>query len=310
MKIVVTGGAGYVGTELTAKLAANPGISEIVIYDNLSRGQHSFFLAPRISSGKIRFVHGELLDSRKLRKAIEGAEVVYHLAAKVTTPFANQDAHSFEQVNQWGTAELSYILEDSSLDVKTVVFASSTSVYGSSAGKLVDEEVAPNPKTYYGISKMLAEDMIRRLLGTKLRTFIVRLGNVYGHSKSMRFDAVINRFMFNAHFNGKITVQGNGKQLRSFVSVDNAAHALSELIRREDIPQGTYNLATHIYSVNELAELIRQVYPSIDVQYVQQSLTLKSLAVDPHSGLNKYGIITPTTDILEDLRKIKENFAF
>ena len=97
MNILITGGAGYIGTELSNILAKDEQVNEVVIYDNLSRENYNLFLGhKREKHEKIRFVHGEILDSRSFKKALEGIDVVYHLAAKVTTPFANIDSHFFE----------------------------------------------------------------------------------------------------------------------------------------------------------------------------------------------------------------------
>ena len=109
MRILVTGGAGYIGTELIKALAKDDNIEEVIVYDNLTRHNFTFFIGNRYSHAeKVRFVEGDILDSRKVRKVIDGVHTVYHLAAKVTTPFANTDPHFYEQVNHWGTAELVY----------------------------------------------------------------------------------------------------------------------------------------------------------------------------------------------------------
>ena len=113
MNILITGGAGYLGTELVHVLAANEDVEQILIYDNLSRGNYNLFLQDRFKHNKVTFVQADILDSRQLRNSLKDVDVVYHLAAKVTTPFANIDAHFYEQVNHWGTAELIYALEDS-----------------------------------------------------------------------------------------------------------------------------------------------------------------------------------------------------
>ena len=107
MNILITGGAGYLGTELVKLLAKAEQVASIVIYDNLDKSSNNLFLGHTLpGKERIKFVHGDLLDSRKLRKTLDGVDVVFHLAAKVTTPFANNDPHFFEQVNNWGTAEL------------------------------------------------------------------------------------------------------------------------------------------------------------------------------------------------------------
>ena len=107
MKVVVTGGAGYLGSELVHRLAFNERIEQILIYDNLSRGNFNVFLGDRKLNSKLKFLKADILDSRTFGQAIRDADLVYHLAAKVTTPFADRQAHLFEQVNHWGTAEVS-----------------------------------------------------------------------------------------------------------------------------------------------------------------------------------------------------------
>ncbi|HMQ01112.1 MAG TPA: NAD-dependent epimerase/dehydratase, partial [Cyclobacteriaceae bacterium] len=216
MKILVTGGTGYIGTELVDLLIADENVQEVRVYDNLSRNNFNFFLGNKMQGAeKIKFIKAELLDSRSLKKAIAGVDVVYHLAAKVTTPFANDDAHLYEQVNHWGTAELMYAIENT--DVKKIIYTSSSGVYGSSKDA-VDETVQARPKTFYAISKLRAEEHVNRL-NTKKSVYVLRCGNVYGYSPSMRFDAVINKFVFEANFEKRITIHGNGEQTRTFIHI-------------------------------------------------------------------------------------------
>lgn len=115
MHVLITGGAGYLGTELVELCASDPQISTITVYDNLSHGRHGLFTGAKLTGAEIHFVRRELLDTRSLRAAVKNVDVVVHLAAKVSTPFASGDPHAFEQVNHWGTAELSYALEESTV---------------------------------------------------------------------------------------------------------------------------------------------------------------------------------------------------
>ncbi|MAZ41816.1 MAG: ADP-glyceromanno-heptose 6-epimerase, partial [Flammeovirgaceae bacterium] len=223
MNVLITGGAGYVGTELLAKLALNKQINKITIYDNLSKGHRSLFLEKKSSFlSKIVFVHGEILDSRLLKKQLTDTDVLIHLAAMVTTPFANTDPHFFEQVNHWGTAEVVYAAEESG--VSKLIYLSSTAVYGTGTD-LADESILPLPQTYYGISKLRGETHVNRLMEKK-NSIILRGGNIYGFSKSMRFDAVINKFMFDAHFTNRIQIFGNGKQTRAFIHVEHLVNTI------------------------------------------------------------------------------------
>ena len=119
MKLLVTGGAGYLGTELVRALAARPEIEEVVVYDNLARRNHNLFLAERLLSKPIRFVQGDILDTRTLEKLVADADAIAHLAARVSTPFADQDFHGMDQVNHWGTAELAYLLRNVHNDIES-----------------------------------------------------------------------------------------------------------------------------------------------------------------------------------------------
>lgn len=132
MNVLITGGAGYVGTELVIALAHFEEISKIIVYDNLSKGHHNLLLGSRFNhSDKIVLVTGEILDTRQLKKLFHEVDVVVHLAAVVTTPFANTDPHFYEQVNHWCTAEVVYAAEES--NVEKFIYLSSTSVYGTEA---------------------------------------------------------------------------------------------------------------------------------------------------------------------------------
>ena len=306
MRIFITGGAGYIGTQLVSVLAAKEEVSEIIIYDNLSRSNFNFFIGHHFSNHhKITFIKGELLDSRQLKKYLRGVDVVYHLAAKVTTPFANTDPHFFEQVNHWGTAELVYALEDS--DVKKLIFTSSTSVYGSSS-RSVDESTIPNPKTFYGISKLRGEEHVQRL-ADKMDTYIFRCGNVYGYNKSMRFDAVINKFMFEANFNKKISIHGDGRQHRSYIHINCAAMVLASVIN-DKLEVGTYNMVERDLQVLEIVDVIKEMIPELEFIFVNQHLKLRQLLVKPNLELmNRLGIETSRT-LKEELEEFKGKFSF
>jgi UDP-glucose 4-epimerase len=304
MNILITGGAGYIGTELVRHLVSLPQIENIVIYDNLSKGNYNLFLGNRMETGKIKFILGDLLDSRKLKKSLQGIDVVFHLAAKVTTPFDNTDSHFYEQVNHWGTAELVYAIEQSK--VSRLVYVSSASVYGSSS-EVLTEDSTPNPETFYGVSKLRAETHIKRLFN-KINALIIRCGNVYGYSPSMRFDAVINRFMFDANFNNRISINGNGKQHRSFIHIDKLVTSLAQVILQE-IPSGVYNLSDKNIQVLDLIDVFKEIFPSLEFLFINQHLTLKEIRIEAESKIRQY-ITLPESTLKQELINFKEKFAF
>lgn len=305
MHVLITGGAGYIGTALVEQLDKAAEIKEITVYDNLSRTNRNFFIGSnKLSQKSVKFIQGDLLDSRKLKTALEGVDLVYHLAANVTTPFSDQNPHLFEQVNHWGTAELTYAVEES--QVKRLIYLSSVSVYGSSED-IYHLEDQPNPQTFYGISKLRGEEHIERL-SDKLEIFIIRCGNVYGYNKSMRFDAVINRFMFEANFKGRITINGTGEQHRPFVHIKDAATVLSTLSKAE-LPKGTYNLVDRNLAIGEVVEALRQVYPNLEMLFVNQHMKMRELKVEASAELKKLFTSKEKT-LSEQLQKFRDAFTF
>ena len=306
MKVLVTGGAGYIGTELVSLLINNPVVDQVIVYDNLSRPNFNMFLGLRLQKHqKISFVKGELLDSRALKKHLKGVDVVYHLAAKVTTPFANADAHAYEQVNHWGTAELVYAIEDS--DVKRFIFTSSTGVYGSSKIP-AHEDTPPDPQTFYAVSKLRGEQHVRRLIG-KIDTYIMRCGNVYGYSKSMRFDAVINKFIFDANFNKMITIQGDGKQSRTFIHIEMVAHALNNLLTA-DLPSDVYNVVDKNLKVIDILDVMKELVPELEFMFINQHLRLHELNVKVNPLVTDTLKIRNTRTLKEDLKEFLAKFSF
>lgn len=304
MRVLITGGAGYLGTELTYRIAERQEVEEILVYDNLSRRNYNLFIIPGpVSLDKVRFIRGDVLDSRRLRKVLRDVDVVYHLAARVTTPYSDESADLYEQVNHWGTAELVAAVEDSS--VSRFIFTSSASVYGFS-DEMINANTPTHPKTYYASSKLRAEAQVERL-ADKMETFIVRCANVYGYSKSMRFDAVINRFLFSANAGEPITIYGSGGQIRSFVSVSNASRCLERLLDTQR-PSSVSNLVDRQLSVLELVDSIRAIYPHTETLFVSQHVEPRHLRVDVNGSLGC--ILGINADELgQELHKFSANLA-
>lgn len=306
MNVLITGGAGYVGTKLVKHLTEKNEVNKILIYDNLSKGHQNFFLGRHFADeDKIQFFQGDILDTRQLKKLMKEVDVVIHLAAIVTTPFANTDPHFYEQVNHWGTAEVVYAAEDA--DISKFIYLSSTSVYGASEEVATDKTV-PAPSTFYGISKLRGEEHVNRL-AEKTNAIVLRGGNVYGFSKSMRFDAVINRFMFDANFSNRIQINGNGKQSRAFIHVESLANSLCQIVSK-NIASGTYNLVDKNLQILDIVDVLKEIYPSLEFLFTNQHMNLRELKIDSNTPLFDQIDRFETRDLKEELEDFKTNFAF
>lgn len=305
MNILVTGGAGYVGTELVHELTEDKRVSHVTIYDNLLRDNYNLFVEDKFNSNKISFIQGDILDGRKLEKALQDIDIVYHLAAKVTIPYADQELHQYEQVNHWGTTELVSKIKEST--VSQVVFLSSASVYGFS-DEPFDEDSVVRPTNHYGITKKRAEKEIK-LLQKEKNVSIIRSANVFGYSRSMRFESVINRFMFDANFNKKINVFGDGKQWRAFVSIKYLIYLLKKIIFDSNFPK-VANAVEFNFSINEIIyEHLKEIYPNVEVLYVNQEIPTKSIKLQSKYDLNKKNDFE-NKEFLDYLRNFKSKFSF
>ena len=306
MNILITGGAGYIGTELIYSLEADDLVDRIVVYDSLFQSNFNLFLGrSKLKTNKVHFVQGDILDSRKLKKQVDNADVVYHLAAKVTTPFADHNPHEFDQINNWGTAELSYLVQKSK--VKKFIYTSSASVYGASQEEM-DVTSPLNPKTFYGISKMHGEEHVNGLRGSDIKIYVLRLGNVFGYSKSMRFDSVINKFMFEANFTKRLRINGDGDQWRSFIHIDRLTTILKN-IAMTDLKPDIYNLVTNSLKINAIVDELRSLYPGLEMIFVNQNMKMRSLRVKPDERIPEVRSLD-IKSLAVQMSEFKDQFSF
>ncbi|MEP5396530.1 MAG: SDR family oxidoreductase [Hyphomicrobiales bacterium] len=304
MKALVTGGAGYLGTELVRQLCKSPDVESVVVYDNLSRGCHALFLGEQLGPN-VELVQADILDSRSLNKAVAGADVLFHLAGYVSAPHAHLDTHVYEQVNHWGTAEVAAAFERSSAE--RLIYISSTSIYGDTLAPAT-EQSRPNPRTSYCQSKFRGEQQVARLMNRR-RVITLRLANVYGYSDAMRFDAVINKFAFQARYNKHISLHGTGKQERAFMHIDDTVAVLAQL-RNAGVPSGTYNLGSNNCSVLELLDGFKAAIPELEFSFVDQHFELNSFSLGLDLEIANYCCVPDKRLIVEELARLSNKLAF
>ena len=124
----------------------------------------------------------------------------------------------------------------------------------------------------------------------------------------MRFEAVINRLMFEAHFGGRITIEGSGHQRRGFIHVHSDARALAGLVL-DPVEPGIHNLVEHDLSVLEVSKHIQELYPDLETLYVQQEIESRNLEILPDAEIDSSGLIE-ASDFAAQLRDFKAHFAF
>ena len=221
MKILVTGGAGFIGSHLLQLLQGQQGV-EVVVYDNLSSGRRE-----HVPKG-IRLVEGDVRDAEGLARLFvsEGFDSVVHLAAQTMVPYSLSHPEEDCQINLLG---LINILECCrKYAVKHIVFSSSAAVYGDNLNIPLHEEEKPMPTSAYGITKMASEHYLRMyhdLYG--LNTTVLRFANVYGERQGAGGEGgVVSIFCKLLAAGQGVTVFGNGEQTRDFVYAGDIAEAL------------------------------------------------------------------------------------
>jgi len=276
--ILVTGGAGYIGSRLSRDLAADLRFSNctIRIYDNLQR-QHFCGLMDLPTGGCYEFVEGDILDRLNLERAMHGVSVVVHLAAIVKTPLSFDHPEWTGQVNHWGTAAV----VDCALNtgVPRLIYASSASVYG--PGGPFREIDTCHPIGPYAISKRKGEENVLQGGERGLRFTIVRLGTAFGNAPAMRFDAVANRFTYLVGVGRPMVIHGSGEQIRPLIHVRDASAVLRLCLADSKTEGEIINAAMMNPSVNEIAHTLQAIVPDATIRYTDQDiLTEISFEVD------------------------------
>ena len=229
-KILVTGGAGFIGFHLCKKLSTLT--DSLTIYDNLSSGKiENVKYVPKAHLAK-----GDILDHKKLQSQ-EKTNIIFHLAAQVVVPYSMENPTEDFDTNARGTLN---VLEKARKDDAKLVFASSAAVYGNPTQLPTSEEYGFNPVSCYGLSKVVGEQYCNMYASQYgLDVTILRFANVYGS----RCHGVISDFFNKLQKNPeKLQIIGTGLQSRDFVHVSDVVEALVISASNETASGKTYNI--------------------------------------------------------------------
>ena len=251
-KVLVTGGAGFIGSHLVQTLA-DCGYS-VKILDNLTTGKISN-IAPMISSGTVNFIEGDIRDVELVKKSVEGADAVIHLAAQTSVPLSIQNPDFNNDVNIKGTLNL--LNSSAETNVGKFIFISSCAVYGDPTCLPVDEKVSADPISPYAQSKLVSEQECLRLNEKHfLKSVVFRFFNVYGPRQGLNdYSGVITKFMDKIKQKAPLIIYGDGSQTRDFVYVKDIVNAIVLGLENEKAEGEIFNVGSgKPTTIQELAQ--------------------------------------------------------
>jgi nucleoside-diphosphate-sugar epimerase len=269
-RVLVTGGCGYIGSALVPRLLDDERVSEVVILDSLANGSPAH-LAGCVGD-RLDFRRGDVRDYGAVESATRGVDAVIHLAAITGAASTHDRREETFAVNRDGTENV--LTAAGKFDVDSVVVASSCNNYGRAASRDIDETTEQNPLNPYAESKVACE----RLLDEAVDAYgfdatALRMSTNYGWSPGVRFNLVVNHFVFRGLTDRPLTVYGDGSNWRPFIHVRDAARAYLDAALDPDAwPQRVYNVGSNEgnYRIAEIAEIVREELDrDLDVTYLE-----------------------------------------
>ncbi len=261
MKVLITGGAGFVGTNLAIKLLEIG--YEVKIFDDLSTG-----LSLNIPK-ESEFIESSILDVDKLQNATKNIDVIVHLGARGSVPRSIKDPVATHNVNSTGTLN---VLEAARNNGSHYIFSSSSSVYGSNMKLPKNEDMVLRPITPYAASKMSGEALslaYSKSYALPISTF--RFFNIFGpwQRPDHEYAAVLPKWISKCLSGDEIEIFGDGEQTRDFTYVGTVVQIITSSILNKVLHPEPVNLAYgNKISLNQVVELLRKTFPDLKVKYL------------------------------------------
>ncbi len=306
MRILVTGGAGFIGSHLVDRLVEAG--HRVRVLDNLSTGN----LANLPDAGDaLEFVEGDVTDPGRVRDALEGIECVAHLAAIASVQASVENPAATHEVNFHGTLNL---LEGMRVTgCRRIAYASSAAVYGNRHAPPVSEKLAADPLTPYAVDKLAGERYLsfyRRQFG--IESAIFRFFNVFGprQDPASPYSGVISIFCDRARSGKAVTVFGDGEQTRDFVYVGDVVAILATALLQDTDHDGPANVGMGVAtSVNQLVGYIRDMTgATFEVGHAEaRTGEVRHSMADIRVLKERFPGQVPSTPVREGLRRLLES---
>jgi nucleoside-diphosphate-sugar epimerase len=256
MRYLVTGGAGFIGSNTVQELVRCG--HNVVVLDNLSTGRESNLSEVR---DQIEFIQGSITDPEKVRAACLGVDYVLHLAARTSVPRSMKEPVETHYINVDGT--LNVLLAARDAKVRRVVFSASSSVYGETPTLPKRETMTPAPISPYGVTKLIGEiygKLFHCIYG--LEFVALRYFNIFGprQDPDSPYSGVLSRF--NAAFleGRQPTIYGDGQQSRDFTFVANAVQANLLACSAQNVAGLVFNIGTgNRYTLNQMVQMLGKI---------------------------------------------------
>ena len=265
-KVAVTGGAGFIGSNLTRRLISEG--YDVVVVDDLSTG-----LLSNVDQEKTTFHQVSITDPKPLADALKDCQTIFHLAARGSVPRSIKNPVATHEVNATGTLN---VLEAARASGAHVIFSSSSSVYGRNMQLPKDESMWLGPMTPYAASKLAAEGYVQAYSAAyNVPTTLLRFFNVFGPRQrpDHEYAAVLPKWIWLAMQGKPIDVYGDGSASRDFTYVDTVLDIAVTAMKEKVVTEGAMNLAygNRIF-LNETIKLLKKHFPDLQVNYIGERL--------------------------------------
>ena len=263
MKIAVTGGYGFIGSNLVERLVSKK--FDVVVIDDLSTG-----VVSNLGNSNFEFLNLSIADLDKCQQALSGCEVIVHLAARGSVPRSLKNPMATHEINSTGTLN---ILEIARKNGSHVIYSSSSSVYGANDAIPKNEKMWLAPKTPYAASKLSAESYVQSYAYsydvpvTNLRFF-----NVYGPKQrpNHQYAAVIPKWIWKASNGQEIDIYGDGTQTRDFTYVGTVVDILEQAIINKVFTKSAVNVAFgNNISLLEVIDELKNYFPKVNCNFLE-----------------------------------------